>query len=78
MSVMTVPMVAVPLTLYTTLKVPDEPAATLGFVQLTGGEVHVQPAGVAVMDPKVVFAGVASVKVAPVAAPVPVLVTTWV
>ena len=54
-----------------------EPAATLGLVQLTGGEVQVQP-DAAEMDTKVVLVGVASVNVAAVAAADPVLVTVWV
>jgi hypothetical protein len=59
--------------------VPLAPAATLGLVQLTGGEVHVQPgAAPAETDTNVVLAGVASVKVAVVAAIDPAFVTTWV
>jgi hypothetical protein len=54
-----------------------EPAATLGFVQLTGGDVQVQPEAPE-KDTGVVFAGVASVKLAALAASDPVLVTTWV
>ena len=50
----------------------------LGFVQLTGGgDGHVHPAG-GVTDTNVVFAGVASVKVALVATLGPLLVTTCV
>src|SRR5207253_202763 len=57
---------------------PDAPAATLGFVQITGGGTgQLHPAG-GVIDTNVVFAGVASLKVAPVAATDPVLVTTCV
>ena len=60
------------------MKVPLEPAPTLGFVHCGGKLEHVQPAG-AVIETKVVLAGVASLKVAgPVAATVPVLVTTCV
>jgi len=67
-----------PVTLYTTVKVPREPAATLGFVHCGGKPAHVHPAG-GVMDTNVVFAGVFSVKVAgPVAATDPVLLTTCV
>jgi hypothetical protein len=53
------------------------PAATLGSVHVGGKAVQVQPAGAA-MDTNVVFAGVASVNVAVVAATDPVLVTTCV
>jgi hypothetical protein len=53
------------------------PAATLGFVQVGGNAVQVHPAG-GVIETNVVFAGVLSVKVAVVAAPVPVFVTTCV
>ena len=59
------------------VNVPVAPAATLGLVQLTGGEVQVQP-DAAEMDTKVVLVGVASVNVAAVAAANPVLVTVWV
>src|SRR5271169_1188388 len=56
-----------------------DPAATLGFVQLTGGDEQVQPPpSGGVMETSVVFAGVASPKVAAVAATEPVLVTTCV
>jgi hypothetical protein len=49
------------------------------LVQLTGGEVHVHPgAAAAEKDTKVVKAGVASVKVAAVAARDPAFVTTCV
>lgn len=59
------------------MKVPEEPAATLALVQTVGKPEQVQPVA-PVIDTNVVFAGVASVKVAPVAAAVPVLVTTCV
>jgi len=68
-----------PLTVYTTVSVAVEPAAILGLVQLTGGEIQVQPgAAVVVTDENVVLAGVASVNVAAVAAAAPVLMTTCV
>lgn len=57
------------------MKVPLEPAATLVLVQSGGNAVQTQPAG-GVIDTKVVLAGVVSLKVAPVAAADPVLVTT--
>jgi len=51
----------------------------LGFVQLTGGEVQLQPgAAAAEIDTKVVWRGVASEKVAAVAAREPTFVTTCV
>jgi hypothetical protein len=68
-----------PLTVYTTVSVAVEPAAILGLVQLTGGEIQVQPgAAVVVTDENVVLAGVASINVAAVAAAAPVLTTTCV
>jgi hypothetical protein len=76
-SVITVPLVAVALTLYKTVKVPEAPAATLGFVHTVGKAVQVHPAG-GVIETKVVPVGVASVKVAVVAADAPVLVTVCV
>jgi hypothetical protein len=61
-----------------TVNVPEEPAATLPFEQgLAGNPAHVHPAG-GVIDTNVVFAGVASVNVPPVAAEDPVFVTTCV
>jgi len=61
-----------------TVNVPEAPAATLAAVQgLAGKLVHTHPAG-GVMDTKVVFAGVASVKVPFAIAEEPVLVTTCV
>jgi hypothetical protein len=45
-SVMIVPLAVPAFTLYTTVKVPLEPAATLGFEQFTGGAARqVQPGG---------------------------------
>jgi hypothetical protein len=77
-SVMTVPAAVPAVTLYTTENVPDAPAPTVAAVQgLAGNPVQVQPAG-GVMETNVVFAGVASVKVPPVIAEEPLLVTTWV
>ena len=79
-SLMTVPLAVLAFTVYTTVKVPDEPGATLEFVQLTGGEVHIQPEA-GVTDAKVTSAvgvGVDSEKVAALAAADPVLVTTCV
>lgn len=63
------------------MKVAVAPGAMLGLVQLTGGEVQVQPgADTAEMETKVVsMTGVAdSVKVAVVAATEPTFVTTCV
>jgi len=57
--------------------VPEEPAATLALVQTVGKVEQVQPAA-PVIETNVVFVGVASVKVAAVAAAAPVLVTTCV
>jgi hypothetical protein len=59
-------------------KVPDAPAATLGFVHCGGKLVQVQPAGCCAILTKVVLAGVFSVKVAVVAAALPVFVTACV
>jgi hypothetical protein len=60
------------------VNVPEAPAATVAAVQgLAGKPAHVHPAG-GVMETKVVFAGVASVKVPFVIAEEPVLVTTCV
>ena len=59
--------------------VPVEPAAALGLVQLTGGDVQVHPgAAAAETDTKVVWRGVASAKVAVVAAREPTFVITCV
>jgi hypothetical protein len=75
---MTVPLGVPELTVYSTVKVPVEPAATLGFEQgVAGNPVQVQPAG-GVTETNVVLAGVASLNEAPVAAIDPVFVTTWV
>ncbi len=76
-SPMVVPLAVPAVTLYCTEKVPVAPAATLESVQLTGGEVQLQPLG-ADTETKVVLVGVASAKVAEVAAAVPVFVTTCV
>lgn len=76
-SLMIVPLAVPAVTLYTTENVPFAPAATLVLVQLTGGDVQVQPVG-ADTETNVVLAGVGSVKVAAVAATDPVLVTAWV
>jgi hypothetical protein len=66
-------------TLTTTVKVPDEPGATLGLVQLIDpAVVHVHPAGTGLSDTNVVFTGNASVKVALVQLLGPPLVTTCV
>ena len=54
-----------------------EPAATLALVHCGGKAPQVQPEG-AVMETNVVLVGVASVKVAEVAAADPVLVTVCV
>ena len=82
-SLMGVPC-TVPATTFTTKVNAPAPGATLGFVQLmfpvppTAGRVpQVHPAG-GVIDTKVVFGGVTSVKLAPAAALGPLLVTTWV
>ena len=78
MSVITVPAVVPAVTLYTTVNVPDTPAPTLAFVQgLAGKLAQFHPAG-AVIETKVVLAGVASVNVPFVIADDPVFVTTCV
>ena len=76
-SLITVPAAVPALTLSITVNVPVAPAATLGLVQLTGGDVQVQPEG-AETETNVVLAGVASEKVAAVAAADPTLLTTCV
>ena len=77
-SVMTVPLGVTALTVYITVNVPVEPAATLGFEQgVAGNPIQLQPAG-GVTVTNVVLAGVASLNEAPVAAIDPVFVTTWV
>jgi len=77
-SVITVPAAVPALTLYTTENVPDAPAATVRAVHgLAGNPVQVHPAG-GVIETKVVFAGVASLKVPFVMADDPVFVTTCV
>ena len=76
-SVMTVPLAVPAFTLYTTENVALDPAPTLGLVQVGGKPAQFHAPG-GVMDTKVVLVGVASVNVAPVAAVVPVLVTTCV
>jgi len=76
-SVMTVPL-GTGLTVYNNVKVPVEPAATLGFEQgVAGNPVQVQPAGGVTLT-NVVLAGVAWLNEAPVAAMDPVFVTTCV
>src|SRR5712675_122634 len=76
-SVMIVPLAVPAVTLYTAVNIPLDPAATLGFVHCGGKTAQDQPAG-GVIDTSVVLAGVDSLKVAPVAATEPVLVTTCV
>lgn len=82
MSLITVPGVAVPLTLTTMLKVAD-PVAKLRFVQLmepvapTAGVIHDHPLGSVPIEEYVVFAGVLSVSFAATAVLGPLLVTTW-
>ena len=84
-SVIVEPAVAAAVMATTTVKVDDPPPANAAFaVQVivpaapTAGCVpQVQPAGT-VTDRNVVFAGVVSVRVAPAAAVVPLLVTVWV
>jgi hypothetical protein len=44
-SLMIVPLAVPAFTLYTTVKVPLEPAGTLGLVHWGGNAAHVQPAG---------------------------------
>jgi hypothetical protein len=75
-SVMTVPLAVPALTVYKIVNVPEEPAAMLPFEQgLAGNPAQVHPAG-GVIDTNVVFVGVASLSVPPVAAEDPVFVTT--
>jgi hypothetical protein len=66
-SVMIVPAVAAPLTVYLAVTVPVEPGGTLELVHATGaefGQVHVPPAAfTTVTDANVVLAGVASLNV---------------
>lgn len=82
-SLMAVPAAVPAVTFKITGKLTD-PDAKLGSVQLivpvlpAAGRVQDQPAGMGVNDTKVVLAGVASVKVTPVAVLGPALVTTWV
>ena len=77
-SVMTVPLGVPAMTVYSTVKVPVEPGATLGFEQgVAGNPAQLQPAG-GVTEKNVVLAGVASLNEAPVAAIDPVFVTTCV
>ena len=77
-SVMTVPLGVIALTVYVTVNVPVAPAATLGFEQgVAGNPAQLQPAG-GVTVTNVVLPGVGSLNEAPVAAIVPVLVTTCV
>jgi len=77
-SVMIVPLGVTALTVYSTVKVPVEPAATLGLEQgVAGNPAQVQPAGGAT-EKNAVLAGVASLNDAPVAAIDPVFVTTCV
>src|SRR5580698_6043169 len=73
-SLIVVPFAVPAVTLYTTVKVPDAPAATLGFVHCGGKPAQLHPAG-ATIETNVVFVGVVSLNVAVVAAPVPVFVT---
>jgi len=74
-SVITVPLAVPAFTLYTRVKVPLAPAATLGLMHCGGKPAQLQPAG-GVMETNVVFAGVASVNVAAEAGIAPVFVTT--
>src|ERR1700722_1431211 len=76
-SLIVVPFPVPAVTLYTTVNVPDAPAATLGFVHCGGKPAQLHPAG-ATIETNVVFVGVVSLNVAVVAAPVPVFVTTCV
>src|SRR5450432_4312508 len=66
-SVMIVPAVVPPLTVYLAVMVPVEPGGTLGFVQAIGeafGQVHVPPPVVTTpTETNVVFAGRASLNV---------------
>src|SRR5437660_2746534 len=58
-SVMTVPLGVPAMTVYSTVKVPVEPGATLGFEQgVAGNPAQLQPAG-GVTEKNVVLAGVA-------------------
>jgi hypothetical protein len=59
------------------VKVPDDPAATDGFVHWGGKPVQVHPAG-GVMETNVVFAGVVSLNVAVLQLLGPELLTVWV
>lgn len=77
-SLMRVPAGTVAFTLYCTVNVAEAPAATVAAVHCGGNTVQDHPAGGVIGDIKVVFAGVISVKVAPVAAELPVFVTTCV
>ena len=71
----TVSVILVPeFTLYVTVKVPDDPAPTLAFVQTVGKPAQFHP-GAGVIDTNVAFAGVSSVNVAVVAAADPILLT---
>jgi hypothetical protein len=75
---------AVPAVTFTTTKKLADPAAKLGLVQVmlpaapAVGKVQDHPVGIGVNDTNVVFGGVFSVKLAPVAMLGPALVTTWV
>jgi hypothetical protein len=75
---MTVPAVVPPVTVYTSVNVPEVPAATVAAVHgEAGNPVQVQPAG-GVIETNVVFAGVASLNVPLVMTEDPVFVTTCV
>jgi hypothetical protein len=75
---MTVPATVPAFTRYWTVNVSEAPAATVAAVHgLAGKPVQLHPAG-GVIETKVVFVGVASVKVPLVIAEEPVLVTTCV
>lgn len=82
-SLIAVPAAVPAVTVSTTVKLA-EPAAKLGLVQLmvpafpAVGVLHDHPAGSVPMEKNVVFAGVVSVKLAPVAMLGPALVTTCV
>ena len=77
-SLITVPAAVPPLTVYNTVNVPEAPAATLTAVQgLAGNPAQLHPAG-GVIEKKVVFAGVVSLKVPFAIAEEPVFVTTCV
>lgn len=75
-SAMMVPAVALPLTVYFSVNVPD-PGATLALVHCVGKLVQVHPV-VAAMDANVVFMGVVSLNVAVLQLLGPALVTTCV